>query len=120
MSEQLFSANQHAQSFHRRELSAAGGSGALAYLRDRGIDDEAIETFGIGYAPDSWDELAGVLKRVGVSEQHGIESVSYTLLRSHETVLYIVCRHLLEKKNTSECSILLMASWKRLLTLLRE
>lgn len=74
VSEQLFSANQHAQSFHRRELSAAGGSGALAYLRDRGIDDEAIETFGIGYAPDSWDELAGVLKRAGVSEQHGIES----------------------------------------------
>jgi DNA primase len=74
VSEQLFSANQHAQSFHRRELSAAGGSGALAYLRDRGIDNEAIETFGIGYAPDSWDELAGVLKRAGVSEQHGIES----------------------------------------------
>lgn len=74
VSEQLFSANQHAQSFHRRELSAAGGSAALAYLRDRGIDDEAIETFGIGYAPDSWDELAGVLKRAGVSEQHGIES----------------------------------------------
>ncbi len=74
VSEQLFSANQHAQSFHRRELSAAGGSGALAYLRDRGIDDEAIETFGIGYAPDSWDELAGELKRAGVSEQHGIES----------------------------------------------
>ena len=74
VSEQLFSANQHAQSFHRRELSAAGGSAALAYLRDRGIDNEAIETFGIGYAPDSWDELAGVLKRAGVSEQHGIES----------------------------------------------
>ena len=30
------------------------------------------------------------------------ESVSYTHLRAHETVLDIVCRLLLEKKNTAE------------------
>ena len=31
----------------------------------------------------------------------GVDSVSYTHLRAHETVLDLVCRLLLEKKNTT-------------------
>ena len=34
-----------------------------------------------------------------VFRQHGVTAVSYTHLRAHETVLDIVCRLLLEKKN---------------------
>ena len=32
----------------------------------------------------------------------GADPVSYTHIRAHETVLDIVCRHLLEKKNTQQ------------------
>ena len=35
-------------------------------------------------------------------EQDGIQPVSYTHLRAHETVLDLVCRLLLEKKTTRE------------------
>ena len=41
----------------------------------------------------AWDQLAlGVSKRM-------IDTVSYTHLRAHETLRYLVCRLLLEKKN---------------------
>ena len=34
--------------------------------------------------------------------RHGIETVSYTHLRAHETVLDLVCRLLLEKKKETK------------------
>ena len=40
------------------------------------------------YIPDSW-----------ITEFNYLAPVSYTHLRAHETVLEIVCRILLEKKN---------------------
>ena len=41
--------------------------------------------------------MEGALRSVSVSR--GIDPVSYTHLRAHETVLDLVCRLLLEKKN---------------------
>ena len=74
VSEQLFAANQHAQSFYRRGLAGKVGEPAQKYLQDRGIDEKTIESFGIGFAPDSWDDLGRALKSDGVTEEHGIES----------------------------------------------
>lgn len=39
------------------------GKQALQYLRSRGLNDKIIETFGIGYAPTSWDTLTQLLER---------------------------------------------------------
>ena len=39
--------------------------------------------------------------RLVVISFHSLEAVSYTHLRAHETVLDLVCRLLLEKKNTN-------------------
>ena len=39
------------------------------------------------------------LRRQQVARQEGSRPVSYTHLRAHETVLDLVCRLLLEKKN---------------------
>lgn len=72
VSEQLFAANEHAQQFYRRSLASKEGERAKAYLADRGLDQQAIETFGIGYAPDSWDELGKQLTRCEVSEAQAI------------------------------------------------
>ncbi len=72
ISEQLFDANEHAQRFYRRSLSSKEGSRAKTYLADRGLDENAIETFGIGYAPNSWDELGSELARREVSEAQAI------------------------------------------------
>ncbi|MBW2294271.1 MAG: DNA primase [Deltaproteobacteria bacterium] len=72
VSERLFAANEHAQDFYQRGLESEEGKRAKVYLADRGLDDEAIETFGIGYAPNSWDELGKQLGRCDVTEAQAI------------------------------------------------
>ncbi len=37
----------------------------LAYLKKRGLKDETIKTFRLGYAPDSWDFLTSALRHKG-------------------------------------------------------
>ena len=42
--------------FYRHHLlSTPDGAQALAYVEKRGVTRETIETFGLGYAPDTWD-----------------------------------------------------------------
>lgn len=41
------------------------GSPALIYLHSRGVTDESIQAFQIGYAPDQWEWLAGKLSNFG-------------------------------------------------------
>jgi DNA primase len=36
-------------------LQTSAGEKALSYLQDRGLITNTIETFGLGYSPDSWD-----------------------------------------------------------------
>jgi len=38
----------------------------LGYLKTRGIAPQSAETFGIGFAPDAWDSLAGALERAKI------------------------------------------------------
>jgi DNA primase len=56
--EQLYSAlNFAGRFFHNRLLSSQDGKPALKYLQSRGIDTEIIKSFGLGFAPNSWDGL---------------------------------------------------------------
>ncbi len=41
--------------FRHNLLQTPAGAPALAYFKKRGVTDETIETFGLGYAPESWD-----------------------------------------------------------------
>ena len=59
--EKIFLANRLAADFFSQTLKGAAGAGALAYLRNRGITDETIDKFGLGYAPDAWDAVSGCL-----------------------------------------------------------
>lgn len=54
-----------AADFYRRQLKAPGGREALNYIRSRGLTDESIERFGLGYAPDAWDGLLSAAAREG-------------------------------------------------------
>ena len=42
---------------------------AYKYIRRRGISDQTIVKFGIGYAPDSWDSLILDMKDKGIDEK---------------------------------------------------
>jgi len=51
-------ANEQALKFFRAMLSKDGvGDTARDYLNNRGVSDEMLERFQLGYAPDAWDEL---------------------------------------------------------------
>jgi DNA primase len=64
VSEDLYSLMAKVATFYAEQL--ARDQRARAYATKRGLDQEAIERFAIGYAPDSWNE---VLKRFGARAQ---------------------------------------------------
>jgi DNA primase len=54
----LYRLNEFAARWFTHQLQAtAPGKKVLAYLHRRGMSDELIEQFSLGYAPDSWDGL---------------------------------------------------------------
>ena len=54
---------QAAQTYFAIELKTPEGEGCLAYARRRGIPDEMITAFGLGFAPDSWDGIVDDLRK---------------------------------------------------------
>lgn len=68
--EELRSLLGEAVTFYRHQLlKTEAGKKALNYLHQRGFSDKTIETFGLGYAPKSWDETSGHLKSKGSSDE---------------------------------------------------
>ncbi len=61
---------EEAVTFYRHQLvNTPPGKTALNYLhQERGLKDETIETFGLGYAPDAWEALLSHFRSKGVSE----------------------------------------------------
>lgn len=47
--------------FYHDMLVSPAGSGAFAYLKRRGIGEDVVKRFGLGYAPDSWDAVSSLL-----------------------------------------------------------
>lgn len=76
--EQLYEILAVAANFYQHALYQPEGETALAYLRkERQLDDETIQTWGLGYAPAAWETLYGYLveqKRypVGLVEEAGL------------------------------------------------
>ena len=63
----LLDALTQADRFYRRMLREhAQAKEAVEYLKRRGLSGEVAADFGLGYAPDGWDNL---LKAVGTSEE---------------------------------------------------
>lgn len=65
--ERLYQALNMARDFYCRNLLRAENRSALDYLHQRGIDDELIKLFHIGYS-DSWQGVVDELKQHGISE----------------------------------------------------
>ena len=64
----LYEVNELARNFfHNCLMLTPYGKPALEYLAARGISDEIIKDFKIGYAPNDWDKLATAFVKRGTS-----------------------------------------------------
>ena len=53
----LLALNREAARFFHSQLWSPSGESGLDYLRRRGLSKKTLTSFGLGYAPDSWDSL---------------------------------------------------------------
>jgi DNA primase len=68
--ERLQSLLGRASGFYARYLwEASEAQPAREYLRGRGLRDETLRTFGVGYAPSAWDRMLTASRRAGFSEE---------------------------------------------------
>jgi len=78
--ERLWALHKEAARFFHSQLYAPVGQEALSYALGRGMNKYILTTFGVGYAPDSWDALVNALRKKGYTEeeirQSGLVSVS--------------------------------------------
>jgi DNA primase len=72
--EKLFALNRDAAMFFHEQFFLPERKTAQTYAAERGIGPKAVKSFGLGYAPDSWDALARAMKDKGYSEKELIEA----------------------------------------------
>lgn len=68
----LLAANQEASIFFSEQLQSSEGETAVKFLNSRGFDQNAIDQFGIGYAPKGWQGLLDHLKVKGFTLEEAI------------------------------------------------
>ena len=61
----LYTVLERAAAFYERQLTQH--EQAVRYLKDRGLNEETIKTWRIGFAPDAWSELADAARKSGTS-----------------------------------------------------
>jgi DNA primase len=68
--ELLFKVHEEiAARWHRLLLREAAGEPGRAYLKERGLRDEAVEMFQIGFAPDEWSDTLTWAKNKGYGQE---------------------------------------------------
>ena len=65
---EIFEANKEAANYYYMVLRSSGGRQALDYLHGRGLTDETILKFGLGYSPPGRDSLRRYLNEKGFSD----------------------------------------------------
>jgi len=65
----LYQANEFAAKFFQERLTSGTGTGAREYLKNRGISDQSLELFRLGYAPNAWEDLIKAAGKQGLSLQ---------------------------------------------------
>ena len=72
--ERLWALHKEAARFFYNQLYAPVGKTALEYALGRGMSKGILTTFGVGYAPDSWDSLVKAMRAKGYTDQELIDS----------------------------------------------
>ena len=72
--ERLWALHKEAARFFHSQLYAPVGKEALEYALGRGMSKGILTTFGVGYAPDSWDSMVKAMRVKGYTEEELKES----------------------------------------------
>ena len=72
--ERLWALHKEAARFFHSQLYAPTGAEALNYALGRGMNKYILTTFGVGFAPDTWDSLTNAMKAQGYTEEELKES----------------------------------------------
>jgi len=67
--ERLWALHKEAARFFHSQLYAPVGVQALQYALGRGMSKYILTTFGVGYAPDTWDSLCKAMRAKGYTDQ---------------------------------------------------
>jgi len=70
--DRMLNLNREAARFFHRQLLAPDGQRARDYVDRRGISAAMVKSFGLGFAPDSWDSLIRAMTALGYSRRSGI------------------------------------------------
>lgn len=72
LKDRIYSLNKEAAIFYMQAL--AKSKQGYSYLTNRGIDEYIIKTFGLGFAPEGWDNLYKHLLQLGFTEDEMVEA----------------------------------------------
>ena len=72
--ERLWALHKEAARFFHSQLYAPVGKTALEYALGRGMSKAILTTFGVGYAPDSWDSLVKAMRAKGYTDKELTDS----------------------------------------------
>ena len=67
--ERLWALHKEAARFFHSQLYAPIGAEALNYAFGRGMSKSILTTFGVGFAPDTWDSLVKAMRAKGYTDQ---------------------------------------------------
>ncbi|WP_205698063.1 DNA primase [Conexibacter sp. SYSU D00693] len=86
--ERLLDLLERAQRFYVRLLwDSDEAAGARRYLAERGLEEETLRAFRVGYAPDRWDGLLTAARKQGFSDQE-LEACGLVRKRSSGSGIY--------------------------------
>lgn len=89
--QRLLEINREAARFYRDILLSDAGREGREYLRNRGLTENTIRKYGLGYAPDDWGKLKAHLLSKGFREQELVDAA--LLVRSQKGNTYDKFRH---------------------------
>ena len=72
--ERLWALMKEAGRFFHTQLNAPVGEQFLKYALGRGMSKSILTSFGIGYAPNSWNALVDAMKKKGYTDQELIDA----------------------------------------------
>ena len=86
--ERLWALHKEAARFYHSQLYAPVGKQALDYALGRGMSKSILTTFGVGYAPDGWDNMVRAMKAKGYTDQELIDSGLVTQSQKDKTKIF--------------------------------